>query len=819
MNLCYVYQIPSLNQGFWYHCAEEYSLGDLVIAPFRDTFAYGIIFEVLKKNEERYLQVEKTLSGVRMKELKRLLEKEILSPGFINFLKASSDYNCCDFNNILSLVFPSEFKKLIVETLKKEIKDDKQTLKEQIKEEAKNQRKLKKISKEEGRVSLSSETISRGTFNDTFDTTSERVSDNLFEALWKDSFSLGLDIKTQKIKSKAEIFTSQVLERETSQGREGFFQNLRKWDLDSVSLKDKTTFKEIYLNEEQSLVYEDIKSKLDGYSVSVINGITGSGKTSIFLKTAQDVLKQGKKVLILVPEIALSKHIAKASEKFLGSEPFLWNSNVKPKKKKEFLANILSGAENQDCRGKTEPERAQEEHQDECQRSEKTCFQRGGVYLGTRSALFLPYKDLGLIIVDEEHDSSYKQNESPVYQARDMAVLRASKEGVPVILSSATPSVETKVNILSGKYREYLLTKRFHQTELPSILIEKYSPFKEKYIKDSLMEDVLKNYHSGGQTLIFLNRRGFSRSVYCVACKKNPECESCDNILSYHSKKNILKCHYCGHTENFDNRCLSCGSVEIEPSGGPGVEKINGFILDFFQKERIDIKTQIVSSDTAKDDNIDDILQRINQKETNIIIGTEIMSKGYHFPGLNLVIVLDYNNIVNEESDIRGNEKIFQLMMQVSGRAGRESEGKMIIQARERTRVLEFIQNYDTDNFYNHEIENRKKFRLPPFTKFIAVIVYHKDKVKALEEAKGFSELFVKKIETMLKKYNIPPSDIKILGPSESDMHLLKNNYRYRLLVKVNQMSVLSRVKKILKEISKNKESFVKVDVDPYNFI
>ena len=558
--------------------------------------------------------------------------------------------------------------------------------------------------------------------------------------------------------------------------------------------KHKKSNKAIQLNEEQRQVVDSIE--ISGFSVNLLYGVMGSGKTYIFLEIVKSVLSSNEKsqVLIMVPEIALTSNLIDVIYDFCGIEPIIWHSSVSVAKKKVYFDGIIDG--------------------------------QVRIVISTRSGLLLPYKNLSLIVIDEEHDRSYKQDEIPVYNARDMAILRAKYENIPVILVSATPSIETMVNVINKKYKIYpIKTQFFHnkppKIELINMLDSKNKASKEiataseegkhksanNYISQTARNMIINTLKKNEQSMVFINRRGFARTLKCGDCGYEMKCKNCDNLLSYHKQNNTLKCHYCGYFVSNIKKCSNCESCNLVASRGAGVEQIEDEIHSF-----CDAKTLIFSSDEiSKESDIEKITAEIKNGDVDVIIGTQIVAKGHHFPRLTNIVVLDIDGMTLD-GDFRAFEKMFQLLYQLSGRAGREKgDATIYIQTTNiENTTLKLIQNHDIKQFYKTEIQQRKKFNLPPFFRFVAIIVSSEDKNLAKQTAHY--------VLTELKRFLT--SNVEILGPTESELYFLKRNYRYRFLLKADKKTnIFVDFNNFYKNLIVPRGTQVKIDVDPQSFL
>lgn len=511
------------------------------------------------------------------------------------------------------------------------------------------------------------------------------------------------------------------------------------------------------------------------FSVSFLNGITGSGKTEIYFDLLASKLKEkNSQILILLPEILLTKQFIDKFYKRFKVKPYLWHSSSSLKEKKQIWNRVN--------------------------------LNESLVVVGARSSLFLPFKNLKMLILDEEHDASYKQEESPVYHARDMAVVRAMKEDIPIILVSATPSIETKYNCNIGKYKEVKLTERF-KGDLPEIKLidmKKENLVTNQAISEELAFKIKEKLAAKEQIMLFLNRKGFAPLKICKNCGYIFKCPSCDVFLVSHLKKKILDCHHCDYQIPIDSSCKKCGNTDNFSLHGYGIERVVEEIKEKFPKANI---AKITSDESKNNKEIADIFAKIEANEIDIIIGTQIISKGHHFKKLNLVGVIDGD--IGDVSDLRYSEKLYQILHQISGRAGRE-EGKGEVLIQTYNKDMQFYTNLVTGNiegFYEDEITKREKYNLPPFCKLIALIISSSNK----NIAKRHSQILAKYLKEN-KKY-------KILGPSEAPLHFLRNKYRYRILIKSKKSDFNHDINMLIKSKFNNINDLkIKIDIDPINF-
>lgn len=521
---------------------------------------------------------------------------------------------------------------------------------------------------------------------------------------------------------------------------------IEKRSVDRLSLLEPQVHIDFELSAAQQEALDAIISSFEEKNVSLLHGVTSSGKTQIYIKLLEHIIKIGKQALYMLPEIALTSQIIRRLQKHFGGNIAIYHSKFNPNERVEIWNKIKSGEVK--------------------------------VLLGARSSLFLPFKDLGLIIVDEEHDTSYKQFEpAPKYHARDAAIYYATLFNAKVVLGSATPSVETYYNCKTEKYGLIELNERYGNVEMPDIEVidlksiprsqeadEKnlFSPQLKKAIVDSLEENK--------QVILFQNRRGYTPYLICNNCGWIPKCTDCDVTLTYHKNKNKLACHYCGKEYPLIQTCIACGSHNFKEKNF-GTEKVEEAVLETFQGKNI----ARMDYDTVRGKNAHDILiKRFEQKSVDILIGTQMVVKGLDFEHVNLVGILDADGILNF-TDFRVNERAFQLLEQVSGRAGRrEQKGLVIIQVSKTNHpVLQFVVKHDYKAFFNFEIENRKLFQYPPFTRLIQIVVKHKFKNIAEEAA----NIFVNGLNKQSK--------FSVTGPAEPIISRIRNQYIYEILIKL----------------------------------
>ncbi len=538
----------------------------------------------------------------------------------------------------------------------------------------------------------------------------------------------------------------------------------------------KTNMKKnlIKLSEDQKKSLKKMNIANKKFRVHVLQGTTGSGKTMVYFEAFKDIINDGLQGLILLPEIGLTSEFKKKFIEFFGFTPAVWHSGI-TKKNKEI---IWSGIANGEIK----------------------------VIIGARSSLFLPFKKLGLIIVDEEHDQSYKQDEGVTYNARDMAISRASFENIPINLITAVPSIETYENIKKGKYSISKLEKRYQNASLPNYEIINLNDTKlekQSWLSKKVIEKVQWHLDKNDQVLFFLNRRGFSPHVICNKCFNSYSCPNCSINLVYHKNKNSLLCHYCGFKSVLKRNCVKNGCCEFVFSG-PGVERILEEVKKNFPYKKI----EIFSSDTMNKKDSSKKLEKIIDNEIQILVGTQLISKGFHFPSLNCIVVVDID-LSSQGHDLRGAEKNLQLYHQLSGRAGRTGKSATVYfqTYNKNTKMIDDITNKNPDIFLEKELAIRKKNKLPPFQRFVSLILTGENENKLEKEALGFKNFIKPKIEG------------QVLGPVNAPIFKLKRKFRVRLLIRgIKSMKVQKSIAKIIPNYKFSAGIKLSVDVDPINF-
>ncbi len=544
---------------------------------------------------------------------------------------------------------------------------------------------------------------------------------------------------------------------------------------DKIEKYKKIKITKYSLNKEQanSLKYlENVKGK---FKVSVLEGTTGSGKTLVYFERIKKIIKKDKQALVLLPEIFLTNQFQSRFKEFFGFSPAIWHSKITPKNKRIILKGIIQN--------------------------------KIKLIIGARSSLMLPFKKLGIIIVDEEHDVSYKQDEGVIYNARDMAISRASFENIPIDLVSSIPSLETYNNIKKKKYRHIKIFKRYNDYPLPStkIINLNINKIKDKqYITDETIQEVKKFLKKKEQVLFFINRRGFAPFLICKNCGYKHSCSDCSLYLTFHKSKNKAICHHCGYERSIKRKCKNDKDCDFIMYG-PGVEKI----FEETRKAFPDNSISIFSSDFIKKKNeTQSLFEKINNNKIDILIGTQMISKGFNFPNLNCIVVVDAD-FSGRGYDLRTTEKNIQLYHQLSGRAGRFNSNSLIIYqtfSPENETLNNLIKN-NPEQFLENELILRKNNKLPPFYRLIAIIISSSSKDLSFQGAK----------EIKIKLNSI--RDLEVMGPVDSPILRIKKNFRCRLLIRFSNSQLLQKkIANLLNNLKISSKIKLTVDVDPVNF-
>jgi primosomal protein N' (replication factor Y) len=509
----------------------------------------------------------------------------------------------------------------------------------------------------------------------------------------------------------------------------------------------------------------------------LLDGVTGSGKTEVYFEAIAAAIRVDRQVLVLLPEIALTEPFLERFEKRFGTVPVNWHSGLRQSERRRAWRSISSG--------------------------------QARVVVGARSALFLPYPKLGLIIVDEAHESSFKQEDGVHYHARDVAVMRGLIEKFPVILASATPAIETRHQVDLGRYREIKLPARYGGAEMPEIIgvnLLTDPPERGRWIAPPLVKAIDETMAKGEQSLLFLNRRGYAPLTLCRHCGYRFECPNCTAWMVEHRLTHRLACHHCGHVIPAPRFCPECKEEDSLVACGPGVERIADEVKALWPQAR----TAIVTSDTLwSPAKAAEFVKAVEAGDIDLIVGTQLVTKGYHFPNLTLVGVIDAD-LGLEGGDLRASERTFQQIVQVAGRAGRGVKpGRVFIQTRSPdTGVIKALIDGDAERFYAAETDNRRRAGAPPFGRFAAIIVSSEDS----EEAARTARLIGKSAPAI--------EGLRVYGPAPAPLSVLRGRHRHRLLVHATRtIDVQGAIRQWLADLVWKSGTRVAVDVDPYSFM
>jgi primosomal protein N' (replication factor Y) (superfamily II helicase) len=515
-----------------------------------------------------------------------------------------------------------------------------------------------------------------------------------------------------------------------------------------------------------------------GYAVTLIDGVTGSGKTEVYFEAVATAIKAGKQALVLLPEISLTADFLERFGLRFGTRPAEWHSEVAPRARERVWRGVADGTLQ--------------------------------VVVGARSALFLPFARLGLIVVDEEHDLAYKQEERAFYSARDMAVVRGHLAGFPIVLSSATPSIESRVNADAGRYQRIVLSDRYLAAALPAIEaidLRHEQPERGRFLSPPLVNAVGEALEHKEQALLFLNRRGYAPLTLCRTCGHRFQCPNCSTWLVEHRFRGVLLCHHCGHAEKRPEACPSCGDTESLVPIGPGVERLAEEVAVRFPE----VRSIVLSSDLSGGiDRMRLELSSIAKGEVDIVIGTQLVAKGHNFPFLKLVGVVDAD-LGLAHGDLRAAERTFQLLSQVTGRAGRMGgASRALLQTYAPDHpVIRAIVSGDREAFYEKEIAERRASGLPPFGRLAAIVVSGAERAETHSYAAAFR-----------RAAPVDPA-VSVLGPAEAPLAVVRGRHRWRLLVQAPRSSnIQAYVRKWLEAAPRPRASLrVQVDIDPQSFL
>lgn len=533
------------------------------------------------------------------------------------------------------------------------------------------------------------------------------------------------------------------------------------------------------LSEDQRCAADSLTDKVRRreFSVTLLDGVTGAGKTEVYFEAIAEALRDGRQSLVLVPEIALTAQWLDRFTARFGAPPVEWHSDLTSAQRRVNWRAVAEG--------------------------------RAQVVVGARSALFLPFADLGVIVVDEEHDPAFKQEDGVIYHARDMAVVRARIESIPIVLVSATPSLETLVNVEAGRYSALHLPVRHAGARMPEVHLvdmRRNSPPRGRWLSAPLHTAIGNALAEGEQAMLFLNRRGYAPLTLCRACGHRFQCPNCTAWLVEHRFHERLQCHHCGFSIPTPATCPSCGAEESLVPCGPGVERIAEELAAAFPGAR----TAVMASDTISGPKAAaEVVRQVRDREIDILVGTQVVAKGHHFPSLTVVGVVD-GDLGLAGGDLRAAERTWQLLSQVAGRAGREDRaGHVFIQTfQPDDPVMQALASGDRERFLEHEMAARRDSGMPPFGRLAAVIL------------SGAEERAVATAAQALARSAPHAADVRVLGPAPAPLSLLRGQYRYRLLLKAaRSVKVQTVLRDWLSSAQPMKGVRLQIDVDPYNFL
>lgn len=545
--------------------------------------------------------------------------------------------------------------------------------------------------------------------------------------------------------------------------------------------KPNAAYKKVNLTDEQKEAAVQLVGEIgNGFNITLLDGVTGSGKTEVYFEAVARVLELGQQVLILVPEIGLTSQWLGRFERRFGVKPAKWHSALGNRERIDTWKAVIEG--------------------------------RAKVLVGARSALFLPYQNLGLIVVDESHDQSFKQEDAVNYQGRDMAIVRAKYEQIPIILSTATPDLETVVNVEEGKYDIVELKSRFAAAVLPEIKIIDLKQDKPvrgswgvSWLAPTLANALKENLERQEQSMLFLNRRGYAPLVICRDCGHRIQCPNCTAWLTEHRRVGNLVCHHCGYVTPIPKECPECHSETGLTACGPGVERVAEEVKFRFPTARVKILSSDITTNFAE---VSQVIHEMEEGNVDILIGTQILAKGHHFPCLTLVGIVDAD-LGLMGSDLRASERTFQLLSQVAGRAGRgEKKGTVYLQTLyPENAVLQALVENNREKFLALEKKTRRLLKMPPFGKLAAVIV------------SGPNQEETEKTALWLGQTAPNNEFVSTLGPAPAPIFMLRNKFRYRLLLKTaKNIRIQDVLRDWLKRIKIPGRVRVEVDIDPYSF-
>lgn len=539
---------------------------------------------------------------------------------------------------------------------------------------------------------------------------------------------------------------------------------------DRVSYDGKASEKQLLLSEAQETAFDSVKNNLKEKEVCLLHGVTSSGKTEIYIKLIEEYLSSGKQILYLLPEIALTTQLVSRLRLHFGDKVAVFHSKYSNNERVEVWRQTLENSE------------------------------KAQIVIGARSALFLPFADLGLLIVDEEHEQTFKQvDPAPRYHARDSAIVLASFHKAKVLLGSATPSIETYFNTQADKYGLVSLSERYNNVRMPEIVLVdlKDKHFRKRmtgHFSDLLIEEITEALSLGEQVILFQNRRGYSPIIECMTCGHVPHCQQCDVSLTFHKHKNQLRCHYCGYAIAKPTHCHSCSSIDLTTKGF-GTEQIEQELISLFPKA----KTWRMDQDTTRGKfGFEKIIDSFKNREIDILVGTQMLAKGLDFDNVSLVGIMNADNMLHHP-DFRAFERSYQMMTQVAGRAGRaEKQGKVVIQTyNPNHNTIQQVTNHNYIDMYKEQLYDRQIYKYPPYFRIIKLTLKNKDYDKLKEGAMWLYQV-------LSQNLNMP-----VLGPEEPSINRIRNEYIRTILIKIPQNLSLGSTKKTIQKMLNSFEAVV----------
>ena len=742
---------------------EQFSIGDRVAVNFRNRERGALVIE-----EDKSESFDFKVLGI-----KRKLENEIsLSPKYIELLLWISRYYLCNFSTVLSAALPKELKIKYSEFYSlnlsdKEYDENLDYFFDKLGVTKQTLRKTFELSKIKDFIDSKILTEIKDK-KYILDFTKYEELEN--KEKYQDIYNYFIKRNRFNKKSVDEKFEKKVIDRLLENKKLIYEKKISEREFEELEEIKKITSKDVELTERQKEVVENIENLDKKYFL--IRGITGSGKTEVYIKLIKDALKEKKGSIFLVPEISLTPQMKDRFAREFGEEVAVLHSNISDKDKQREWLSIISGEKK--------------------------------VVLGARSAIFAPVKNLAYIIVDEEHENSYKQDTNPRYNAKYVAIKKAILENCKVILGSATPDVESYYLAKKNQFHLEILDKRYNDAKLPEIKLVDMKEEENSFFSRELLKSIRETLLRGEQVILLLNRKGYSTMIQCKDCGHIEECEHCSIKLSYYESTKRLKCNYCGREKRFLSKCSKCGSTNLY-FGGKGTEQIEEKLREYFNVPIVRVDSETARQKDFYEKTYFDFLN----KKYDIMIGTQMIAKGLHFPNVTLVGVIN-GDLILSFPDFRASEKTFQLITQVAGRAGRgDKSGKVIIQTYQpENYVMENIKNSDYDKFYEKEIGMRDILEYPPFSKTINIGFSHTDE-KILEEVSN--EFF----------HLIKRDYVMVFVPNKSLVYKVKDRYRKNIFIKGEKSKINYFKKELLNVLEKfdSRGCRIVIDVDPINLI